>query len=255
MALIIWGGTVGSLVLMGIVSLGMLYEYANIVLAQPDQSVKRYVLLGHGLGVFVAALLVKEFHIAPLLVCFLTLFIYFLIQAQSKSPEDDLSEHFKELVYCVFGMVYLVFLPLFFVSIRAMPFGMHWAIVFLLINWACDTGAYFVGKKFGKHRLYPLISPKKTWEGAIGGTALSIGVALGYKALFIPHFDTGALFVVATSVAILAQIGDLCESFLKRAFQVKDSGSILPGHGGFLDRFDGIVFSLPVMYAGIELFS
>ena len=126
-------------------------------------------------------------------------------------------------------------------------------MLFLFIVWAGDTGAYFAGKKFGKRKLYFAISPNKTIEGGIGGLAVSMFITLIFKLFFLQGMSWFLVFFVPLIVGITAQVGDLCESFLKRAFDKKDSGTILPGHGGFLDRFDGVVFSLPVMYACIRV--
>jgi phosphatidate cytidylyltransferase len=158
-------------------------------------------------------------------------------------------------MYSLFGLFYLGFLPTFFLKIHGSASGVHWTMVFLLINWASDTGAYFAGKKYGKTKLYPLISPKKTREGALGGLACAWVVIFIYKVLLFGAMGWGAVIIVPLLVGVASQVGDLCESFLKRAFDKKDSGSILPGHGGFLDRFDGVVFSLPIMYACTRVFS
>lgn len=109
-----------------------------------------------------------------------------------------------------------------------------------------DTGCYYFGSKFGKHKLAPIISPNKTIEGSIGGTLCAIAVSL-----FIGHMIDLAWYHCVISgvlVAIFAQIGDLCESLMKRDAGVKDSGNTLPGHGGFLDRTDSYVFTLPILY-------
>ena len=120
--------------------------------------------------------------------------------------------------------------------------------VFLLILfiWAADTGAYFAGKNFGKHKLAPSISPGKTWEGWAGGAllALATGWGAGY---FVPDIPLGHRLVAAGVVAVFGPLGDLAESMLKRSAGVKDSGTFLPGHGGLLDRFDAFLLVLPVL--------
>lgn len=116
----------------------------------------------------------------------------------------------------------------------------------LLLVWSSDIGAYAAGKTFGKHKLAPKISPGKTWEGAIGGflLTLAMGWALGY---LLPELSLAFRLVVAGVVAIFGPLGDLAESMLKRSVGVKDSGRIMPGHGGLLDRFDAFLFILPVL--------
>ncbi|RSK46548.1 phosphatidate cytidylyltransferase [Hymenobacter perfusus] len=116
----------------------------------------------------------------------------------------------------------------------------------LLLVWASDTGAYAAGKTFGKHKLAPKISPGKTWEGAVGGFVLTlvVGWGLGY---LLPELSLTYRLVAAGAVALFGPLGDLAESMLKRSVGVKDSGRIMPGHGGLLDRFDAFLFILPVL--------
>ncbi len=116
----------------------------------------------------------------------------------------------------------------------------------LFVVWLGDTGAYFAGRAFGRHKLYELISPKKTIEGSIGGLVASCGGALLAWYYLVPDITPGYAILVALVGGAVAQIGDLVESALKRACGVKDSGRILPGHGGFLDRMDGFIFAAPV---------
>jgi phosphatidate cytidylyltransferase len=127
-------------------------------------------------------------------------------------------------------------------------------LLFLITVWAGDTGAYSLGSRYGKRKLYPVISPKKTVEGAIGGIGSGFVIALIYKLLLFRSLSWGGAIFIPVLIGAVSQVGDLCESFFKRAFDRKDSGSILPGHGGFLDRFDGVVFSLPIMYGCMRIF-
>jgi phosphatidate cytidylyltransferase len=131
--------------------------------------------------------------------------------------------------------------------------GQHWLLFALSVNWVGDTGAYYVGRKFGRHKLAPQVSPGKTWEGA-AASAVS-GVVLGaiYLPLTIPGTSPviAALFGLAANAA--GQVGDLAESAIKRGAGVKDSGALLPGHGGILDRVDSTMFALPVVYTLVSL--
>src|SRR5690606_12429800 len=126
-------------------------------------------------------------------------------------------------------------------------FGLEWLLFFFALHWIGDTAAYFVGKNFGRKKLMPWISPKKTVEGAAAHLLSAAALALVASAIFMlgPWYQ---VFIVALLISLSAQLGDLFESFLKRAVKIKDSGKVLPGDGGFLDRFDGVVFSLPVLY-------
>ncbi len=119
--------------------------------------------------------------------------------------------------------------------------------LFLLI-WATDIMAYFVGRGLGRHPLAPTISPKKTWEGAIGGALGAMGVAVVLKITLLPFLGWPHLVVLALICGVISQLGDLAESRIKRAVSVKDSGTLLPGHGGVLDRFDAMILAAPVMY-------
>ena len=116
----------------------------------------------------------------------------------------------------------------------------------LVVVWSGDTGAYFAGRALGRHKLYPLISPNKTWEGSIGGVLASILGAYIIHLTMLPDLDLTTLLLVSILGGAVAQIGDLVESAFKRSCGVKDSGQILPGHGGMLDRLDGVMFSAPI---------
>lgn len=119
--------------------------------------------------------------------------------------------------------------------------------LFLLI-WATDILAYVVGKSFGRHALAPSISPKKTWEGAFGGAFGAIGAAVALKLTLLPFLAWPHIIAVALICGVFSQLGDLAESQIKREAGVKDSGTLLPGHGGFLDRFDAMVLAAPAMF-------
>ena len=126
--------------------------------------------------------------------------------------------------------------------------GRNWLLFTLAGTSASDTGAYAVGRLIGRHRMAPRVSPGKTWEGVAGGFAASVGAMLAAGALLGLGVDLWEYAVVSLVVAIVAQAGDLAESSMKRAANVKDSGSIMPGHGGLLDRIDSILFALPAVY-------
>ena len=114
----------------------------------------------------------------------------------------------------------------------------------LLLTWINDTAAYLVGSQIGKHKLFPRISPKKTWEGSIGGGVFTLILAgvLGY---IFEEQSVVQWLILGVIVVIFGSIGDLIESMLKRSYNIKDSGTILPGHGGLLDRFDAFIFLVP----------
>ncbi len=146
------------------------------------------------------------------------------------------------------GPVY-VCLPLsLLIMIDRYPQGNIWIFFLLAVIFASDTGAFYCGRLFGKHKLYEAISPGKTWEGAIGGLISSVIVALWFLHILRLHpIDPGILAIVM-GLSAVGQIGDLSESMLKRNCGIKDSSRILPGHGGILDRIDGLLFAIPVFY-------
>jgi phosphatidate cytidylyltransferase len=252
-ALIVWGQWPGMFFLTAVLSLGMIFEYGAIVFTLSDRVEKKYALLCTAWFAALSGLLAAHAEFETLVLCFMGYFIYFLFTA-GRHAGAAFTTHFQELALSLFALIYLLFLPFFLPKIHQSPNGIEWTIVFLLVVFAGDTGAYFAGKKYGKTPLYPVISPKKTREGALGGIAAGYLIALLSKAAFFRGMPWGAVVVMPLVVGAVAQVGDLCESLIKRAYDKKDSGSILPGHGGFLDRFDGVVFSLPVMYACVRIF-
>ncbi len=128
-------------------------------------------------------------------------------------------------------------------------FGPAALLTLLVIVFAGDTGAYFAGRSLGRHKLYPLVSPKKTIEGSVGGLIASIGGAALCAWLLVPQIPQSNALVLGAACGTVAQIGDLAESMFKRASGTKDSGTLLPGHGGMLDRLDGVLFAAPVFLA------
>jgi phosphatidate cytidylyltransferase len=131
----------------------------------------------------------------------------------------------------------------------------NWQVIMgtMLLIWTSDSGAYFAGKTFGRHKLFPRISPGKTWEGWLGGAVFSLGIgyvlSLYFQDLSLPYW-----LGVALIVAVFGVLGDLIESLLKRSLQVKDSGTLIPGHGGILDRFDSLLLVVPFIVAFLKLF-
>ncbi len=128
------------------------------------------------------------------------------------------------------------------------PEGSKLIFFLLIVVWLGDTGAYYVGRQFGKHKLSPRISPKKTVEGLAGGMLFSIIAAVVIHYTFFPKFPLIHAMIAGVILSVAGVIGDLAESMWKRSADVKDSGTLLPGHGGFLDRFDSILFTAPILY-------
>lgn len=252
--LIVYGGWVGISLLTTALSLAMIYEFSEITFSLSDRVEKRYVLLVVAWWVALFNRIAPQMEFQLLVACFLILFAYFLFSA-TRHREVGLDTHFRELMASFFGLIYLVFLPLYLQKIHEFSYGVKWTLLFLLIVWSSDVGAYFTGLRYGKRKLYPLISPNKTVEGSVGGIISAILITFVFKILFFPTLSWTGVVLLPVVVSIIAQVGDLCESFFKRAFGKKDSGSLLPGHGGVLDRFDAVIFSLPAMYACVRVFS
>lgn len=147
------------------------------------------------------------------------------------------------------GLLYLGWLGSYLITLRALPDGQWWFLVVMPAIWLCDAGAYLVGSRIGRHKLAPLISPKKSWEGYLAGIVTGTLGAVGLAALWqlrAPALSLDKVFIVALVVAVFSPLGDLGESMLKRSFGVKDSSQILPGHGGVLDRIDSWLWAAPL---------
>ena len=165
--------------------------------------------------------------------------------ADSLFFEEKLENAPRRIGMAVLGVVYPGLLLSALVPLRGLDRGEWWIILALTVTWLNDTGAYFAGRAFGRRKLYPRVSPSKTWEGAIGGAAGSILGALIVQQLWLPRLPAWGAALVGVGAAVLGPIGDLAESMLKRAFGAKDSGRLLPGHGGILDRIDALLFNAP----------
>ncbi len=163
-------------------------------------------------------------------------------------PGDGLpADKARSAAALVLGVVYIGAFLAMYPRIRALPLGEHWVLFGLVAVTLGDTLAYFVGRAFGRRPLSPL-SPKKTVEGTMGGLAGSVGFGGAYAALFLPSVPLWFALAAAAALGVVGQGGDLFESLLKRAAGVKDSGSLLPGHGGMFDRADSVIAVGPVLY-------
>lgn len=153
---------------------------------------------------------------------------------------------FDHASFSIFGALYVGIG--FYYLIETRLAGIEYVIFALLVIWMTDTGAYFIGRKIGKRKLWPDISPNKTIEGFVGGILSAVVFACLFQAIY-PITSSYLILIGVTIVAsIIGQLGDLVESALKRHYDVKDSGTILPGHGGILDRFDSLLFVLPLLH-------
>jgi phosphatidate cytidylyltransferase len=148
----------------------------------------------------------------------------------------------------VFGFLYVPLLLTPLTLLRRLPDGSDWVYLTLTLTFFCDTGAYVAGRMFGRHKLYPAVSPKKTMEGAVGGLLFAFGAGALAHFWYMPQLGWGDAAAVTLPGAAVSMVGDLVESMVKRSQGVKDSGRLLPGHGGILDRIDALLFSTPFVY-------
>ena len=209
-------------------------------------------LIGIGLTGF--ALLILGTHqpdiIAPALLA--TLVGIMSVPLFSRAP---LEQSLRDGAMTLFGVLYLGLTLCTLSMTRLLPQG-EWLIFFLLlVTWASDTGAYYVGTLYGRHRLAPTISPKKTVEGLVGGLIGAIIVAYAAHWWFLPELSGLDCLILGALLTITGLWGDLAESAMKRSAGMKDSGGILPGHGGMLDRLDSLLFTAPVFYYYVTLAS
>ncbi|TXB65467.1 phosphatidate cytidylyltransferase [Vicingus serpentipes] len=183
-------------------------------------------------------------------------FLIFLIELyrKSKFPFVNIAYTLLASIYVALPFALLYHLGFYQNNQFQADFSYHILWGFFFILWANDTGAYLSGRFFGKHKLFERISPKKTWEGSIGGGILGLAVAY-ISSIYFTELNLVEWIIVAIITVIFGGLGDLVESMLKRSLNIKDSGNILPGHGGILDRFDGLFLSVPFIYCYLVLIS
>jgi phosphatidate cytidylyltransferase len=227
------------------ISLISFYEFDSIAAAQ---GLSRSGILGMAAGL---VLLLTPEPALPVLVAI------GIVLMSIRLRLEDLTKWLPSTGASVFGLVYIFGAWRCAIGLREItsPWGPgpHWLMIALLVSWAGDTAAFYIGRAFGKHKLAPVVSPGKTWEGAVGsafGGTLAAGV---YAHFLIPPAPLAAVLATGAAANIAGQFGDLCESAFKRGAGVKDSGSTLPGHGGWLDRVDSSLFSIPVVYGILKL--
>jgi phosphatidate cytidylyltransferase len=155
------------------------------------------------------------------------------------------------ITHALFGVYYFGILGSYLLLIRDLEMGPWFLLLLFAATWAYDTGGYFAGRWVGRHKLLPTVSPAKTWEGVGGGILLCVLALLGLKAVFPEHYGSFTNLEIALLGLLLSttgQVGDLVESMVKRSLKVKDSGGLIPGHGGVFDRIDSLLFNAPVVF-------
>ncbi len=173
-----------------------------------------------------------------LLIGYIMLLLLYTVLTKNSFTFDDASFVLLATFYIGLGFYFLI---------EARSLGLNYILYILLVIWATDTFAYFSGIAFGKNKLWPEISPKKTIEGAIGGVLCAGIIGVIFHLLFPFDHSLITMIMITIMISIVGQLGDLVASALKRHYDVKDSGKILPGHGGIIDRFDSLLFVLPFL--------
>jgi phosphatidate cytidylyltransferase len=243
---LIYYGGIPFLLLIILACICSLWEYYRIVFNAEHQSVSSVILWW---GYCVSLLILGLSHYSGLssvvLVIAFNLVIIGLFSVFIYKSNPQVGDIIQKQVQ---GIVYIPLLLSFLVMIRRGPDGMTWIFILLAIIFAGDISAYYVGSYLGRHKLNPAVSPGKTIEGALGGVAGNLLAGAVGILFFLPTlaWPTGIVFFLMVGIA--GQVGDLFESELKRSSSIKDSSNLLPGHGGFLDRIDALLFASPVAY-------
>lgn len=247
----LYGGYYSFILLFAVITALCVWEFLYMTIDHGKRRdwLRRILGTAFGLTPFVLAFLIHlkwvqindTFVIATALLFFPFIFMAFIYELIAKSEAP-----FTNVAFIVLGMVYIgaPFALLDFIAFEGDTFYANTVFGLLLMTWLNDTGAYVTGSLIGKTKLLPRISPNKTWEGSIGGVIVTFLTALILSYFFTEKTTTDWL-VLAGIVAVFGSIGDLIESMLKRSVGVKDSGNLMPGHGGVLDRFDAFIFMLP----------
>jgi phosphatidate cytidylyltransferase len=257
----VWYGRWPLAVVCALLAALLLWEYLELMLGPGERYLKA---VGFGLGAAVAlgtlGVLTPELTAAGAPLVILAALTAVLLRP------DPIPTSITRAGVVAIGAVYAGGLIPYLARLRELPAGMALALMALFCTWGADTGAYFAGRLFGRHKLYPKISPGKTVEGFIGGLASAIGVAFLVRSLpsilpvawhpalglAEPGYGDGLvawqLVAIGAIAAILGAVGDLSESMLKRSVGAKDSRNLIPGHGGVLDRFDAVMFVAPGVY-------
>ena len=232
----ILGGPISFTLLFALITALTIHEFGNIVSKQPDVEINKPICMLAGVFLFFGfAYLSVMPGQTEILIPYLFLIIYLLVSElylKKKNPLNNWAYAMMSQIYIALSFAYHVqYNPILPLSI-------------FIFTWINDTGAYCTGMLFGKHRLFERISPKKSWEGSIGGGVFSIIGAI-VMAHFFPFMPISIWIGLALTVVVFGTLGDLTESLLKRTIGIKDSGNILPGHGGMLDRFDSTLMAVP----------
>lgn len=210
-----------------------------------------FELAAYTLALFIVTLILKgRMYLFPFFIS-CGIFSFMIISIfRNYSPRTGLVQ---DMARAFFGIIYIALPFCMLIIVYKHPYGKAWIFFLLSVIIMGDTGAFYFGRYLGRHHLHEKISPNKTWEGAAGGLICSMVGGIIFMRIFkLSPISTEILFFMIL-LAIMGQLGDLAESFIKRSYDVKDSGAILPGHGGVLDRIDSFLFTIPLLYGYMML--
>ncbi len=243
-------GKISFFILFELIIIGAMYEFYSLAEKKKFKPLKIY-------GIVIGTIIFAANYLFTNNICEAKVFLViiplilgiYIIELYRKSENA-----FVNIGFTLLGVLYIA-VPLSFANYivisEKLVYSSHFLLGFFFLTWSFDTLAYVFGVSFGKHRLFERISPKKSWEGFIGGTISSIGVAY-VLSIFVTEISFINWAVLSVIVSVIGTFGDLVESSYKRNVEAKDSGNILPGHGGILDRFDAVLFTLPLFYLYLQ---
>lgn len=244
--ILIWGGVLGLDIYIAVALLICLDEYARMAFKDDVLPSLAWLVTASTflVGGTLAAGIEHSLTLLGLVVVGTFVFNVMRIsdKAQLKGAADRVGRYLLGITW-ISGLI--VFVPL----IRRLDDGLLWLFILMIVPWSSDTGGYFAGRAFGKNKMSPVISPKKTWEGLVGGLALATVAMLVYRHYVFETLTVADCLFLSLGLGAVGVVGDLAESLVKRTFEVKDSGWIMPGHGGLLDRIDALMFVAPLLYA------
>lgn len=243
---LVWGGVAAVDVLVAVTSLWCLAEYAAMAFPTDRTPFQAFVVCGW--AVAAAAVVHGSAGSVVAAAGVVTVGALLLATLRTGATLEGAANRAGRAVLGIAWVGLLLFLPL----LRRETDGLAWLFVVLVASWLGDTGAYFTGRAFGRHALYAKVSPKKTWEGAIGGITLATVGLFVVRELGLPAMSVTDVLVLGPLLCTAGIVGDLAESMVKRSFQVKDAGWIMPGHGGLLDRIDSVLFVAPAVWLWVR---
>jgi phosphatidate cytidylyltransferase len=247
---VIYATPVYFLIAIGLIGTACLYEYFGLIRAMGI-----HVQSWFGYLAFWVLLIDFWYRALPIAALLSAVMIVAFLSALWR-PRQSVKERAFALMAEVLGFMYFALFLYPALPVR-FDFGdgtsLRWTFLLLIVIWAGDTAALVVGKTLGRTPFAPVLSPKKTNEGAIGGLLAGVGIAIAVQQFFFRDLPLGHVIVVSILLGIFGQLGDLAESMLKRAAEAKDSSHLIPGHGGALDRMDSLLFAFPVLYIYLSL--